>query len=668
MSLSRWRQSCFITRRDLLFRRFPVLVAVAYAAISVIWIATSDRVITYWASNLGAYQEIQTMKGWAFVLGSALLIYFVLQEAWTGIIAAFESVAESEHRLNLALSCAGGEIWEVDLDDNRGTRVHISSEFAERLGLPNSENITLDDIRMRRHPDDAEATDSQLQASIDSGGKVGFDMRYRLRSDAGGYRWVHSRGNVVVDGDGKAKRMVGVVMDIDRRMKAEEEILHLKRFDAATGLAKPNEFLATLAQLQDAGGPDGVMAVAEIRLTGLSHQVVDGGPGEDAAAVQLFAERLRSLPDFVAARFGSDVFALAPAHALAAGEAQRLLTEALPSLLRPLDIAGETVRLRAQIGGAIAGPASGGDLSALLRSSANALERAEVTAEGVICWSDETLNEEFRLRSDRMRGLEHAIHAGEIECYFQPLIDLRTGRTAGFEALARWNRPGEGIVSPDKFIPLAEEMDLIGDLGRSILQQACRAAAAWPADSAFVAVNVSAHQLDDPAFPDTVRSVLTETGLDPARLELEITENALPRNPDEVARRILELRALGVSIAIDDFGTGYSSFGLLAKLPFSRLKIDRSFMSDCQHRPEGMILIDVMTGMAKSLRLAVTAEGVETAEQAAMLVAKGVDIAQGYLYSKPVPHAEALAQLDRDWASVCPALATPSPESRARIA
>jgi PAS domain S-box-containing protein len=654
MPLNRWRQQSVLTRRDSYFRRFPLLISAGYALVSILWIAASDTALEYVAADQWRYHEFQTLKGWLFVLGSAALIYYVLNNAWKGIVAAFDSTAESERRLNLALACAGGGIWELDLVGDDARLVHMSEEFTRFLGLPSNKTLTMDDIRSRRHPDDLVRTEEKMQEAIASGGAIAFDVRYRLRSNDGSYRWVHSRGSVVAGSGGRPTRMVGVAMDIDEQVRAEEEIERLKRFDPATGLSKRQEFAAILATAVEADASDKTLGIVQIRLMGLSHLLVEAESGEDAGIIARFAERLRALPDCNAARLAPDVFAIAPTRPLACRDVRRILEEAVETLLQPLDVGSELIRLRAQVGGAL-GPAHVDAPNELLRNSAHALERADATGDAVIRWSDETLNEQFDLRRARIRSLEHAVAAGEIECYLQPLVDLKTGRTAGFEALARWNRPEEGLVSPDKFIPLAEEFGLIGEIGEEILRQACAAAAAWPSPEPFVAVNVSPLQLDDPAFPRTVRNVLAETGLAAGRLELEITENALPRDAAEAARRIDDLRSLGVQIAIDDFGTGYSSLGLLTRLPFNRLKIDRSFVSSCLETSDGMILIDAMTDLARNLRLSMTAEGVETAEQVAMLAAKGVDLAQGYFFSKPVRRMEAISQVDRDWRAARPA-------------
>ncbi len=309
-------------------------------------------------------------------------------------------------------------------------------------------------------------------------------------------------------------------------------------------------------------------------------------------------------------------------------------------LLEPVQIRDGLVKLRIQAGGTLGVPGTDSAVG-LLRKSGHALDLAKRTTEIGVRWFNEELSAEFTTRTDRIRGLQTAVFRNEIACHYQPLVDLKTGETAGFEALARWQRPGEALLLPDAFIALAEEHGKIAEIGEEVLKQACAAAASWPSPHPFVAVNVSPLQLEDPAFPAIVAGVLKQTGLAPERLELEITENALPRDPAMALQRLIPLRDLGVLIAIDDFGTGYSSLALLSKIPFTRLKIDRSFVSG--NAPQNAIIVDTIVNLAKNLDLSITAEGVETAEQAATLVAKGVGLAQGFYFSRPVAASEVAA-------------------------
>jgi PAS domain S-box-containing protein len=243
------------------------------------------------------------------------------------------------------------------------------------------------------------------------------------------------------------------------------------------------------------------------------------------------------------------------------------------------------------------------------------------------------------LRAD----LAAALHKGEFELAYQPIVDLRTNRISAFEALLRWRGASKGMVSPDVFIPLAEETGLIGEIGNWVLRAACAEAAAWPAGIS-VAVNLSTRQFASPDLAEQVRTALAAAGLDSGRLELEITESVLLRDSRANLQTLERFRKMGVRVALDDFGTGYSSLGYLQKFQFSKLKIDRSFVSGLPGNEESQAIVRAVIGLGKSLGMRVTAEGVESQEQLDW-IASGCDEAQGYLLSRPIPASDIPALL-----------------------
>jgi predicted signal transduction protein with EAL and GGDEF domain len=498
------------------------------------------------------------------------------------------------------------------------------------------------------HPDDAAATDRELDQAIASGGRHPYDVRYRVRCEDGLYRWVRARGKVVTSPDGRAQRMLGVAFDIDERVKTEQKLGELLRYDPVTGLPKQSKFLSDLDGVLNQAGQDRWVAVVQFRLVDLDRLIEDAETTEDSRLVRMIGDRLHDLSGVLVARVASDVFALATPPMPSAAAAQRDAQNTVANLLEPVRTQADSMSLRVHAGGVL-GRQGGEPAIALLRRSGHALSLARRTAEVAVRWFNEELSVEFSERNDRIRGLDSAVRHGEIECRYQPLVDLRTGRTAGFEALARWRRKDGRLALPDQFIALAEEIGKIDEIGEEVLRLACEAAVSWPAPHPFVAVNVSPLQLEDPAFPATVARVLKTTGLSPARLELEITENALPRDQAVAVQRLCALRTLGVLIAIDDFGTGYSSLTLLSQAPFTRLKIDRSFISGNGNARETMIIVDTIIDLAKNLELSTTAEGVETAPQSAMLAAKGINLAQGYYFSQPVEASQAANLVTHGW-------------------
>jgi EAL domain-containing protein (putative c-di-GMP-specific phosphodiesterase class I) len=253
-------------------------------------------------------------------------------------------------------------------------------------------------------------------------------------------------------------------------------------------------------------------------------------------------------------------------------------------------------------------------------------------------------------RLEMRSALNDAVAGGQMRLRYQPIIDLPTGEVAGLEALVRWQHPVRGLLGPDEFIELSEENGSVVAIGGWVLREALSTFAHWRRTEAgshmrYVSVNVSARQFRTPGFVDEVRTVLAETGADPHRLLLEVTESLVLHDADQVWRDLGELRAMGVRIAIDDFGTGYSSLSYLSSMPVDVLKIDKSFIDDILHNPQQMALVETIVSLARTLELAVVAEGIELDGHRAALTGMGCSYGQGYLFSKPVTADEFLEYL-----------------------
>ncbi|WP_321529864.1 EAL domain-containing protein [uncultured Desulfuromonas sp.] len=245
-------------------------------------------------------------------------------------------------------------------------------------------------------------------------------------------------------------------------------------------------------------------------------------------------------------------------------------------------------------------------------------------------------------------ALRNAVKRGELQLYYQPQIDLVTQKLEGVEALVRWNHPSEGLLTPDLFIPLAEEIGIIGEIGLWVLEEACRQTVLWDRDGYLVprvAVNLAVEQIEKGHLPDELKSILKKTGLSAQRLELEVTESMIMKEPEKAAKALSEFRSMGISLAIDDFGTGYSSLAYLKKLPLDRLKIDRSFVEDIGANNDDDIINRAIINLAHSLGMETVAEGIEHPEQLNFLRREGCEIGQGYLFSKPLAAPDLLAYI-----------------------
>jgi diguanylate cyclase (GGDEF)-like protein len=438
--------------------------------------------------------------------------------------------------------------------------------------------------------------------------------------------------------------LVTLVLWLRGRMRlkaALERIAEAARIDTLTELPNRRCFLERFEDLLE--GPGGGRCA--LLLVDLDRfKAVNDAQGHAAGdeVLQLAANRVRNHvrdTDLVA-RVGGDEFGLVyrpdtegPSPecgglALAARIASLL---AGPFTLRD----GSLIQIGASVGVASPDAAcrSAGDL---MQRGEVAVRQAKADGRGRIRAFRPGMDADFRLRARLERDLRQAIAADAIVPHYQPLVDLRTEAVIGVEMLARWRRGEDGMVSPAEFIPLAEEIGLIGILTENLLRQACREAVRWPGEI-VLACNVSALQLRDPDLPETIRGILAETGFPARRLEIEITESALVGDLDLARALLRQLKTLGVSLALDDFGTGYSSLRHLQTLPFDKLKIDQSFVAGLGEDPDSDTIVAAVVGLGHNLGLTTVAEGVELPRVAVALRALGCDVGQGWLFGRPGP-------------------------------
>ena len=462
----------------------------------------------------------------------------------------------------------------------------------------------------------------------------------------------------------------GIAADLAR---SREEAHHLSLHDALTGL--PNRALLAerlahaLVHAQRYGGMLAMLCLDLDRFKQVNDTL--GHPVGDALLCAV-ADRLRSClrrTDTVA-RLGGDEFAIIQTPVVKAEEASLLARRIVEALSEPYDLDGYQVNIGTSVGIALA-PADAADAGSLFKMADMALYRAKADGRGTARFFEPEMDAKLQARRVLEVDLRKAVAKGEFELNYQPLVDLASGRVDAFEALVRWRHPQRGQVSPDEFIPLAEETGLVVPLGAWVLYQACMEAAEWPAD-VRVAVNVSAAQFKGGGLVAVVDEALTASGLPPPRLEMEITETALLADADTTLAVLRELRAKGVRIAMDDFGTGYSSLSYLRSFPFDKIKIDRCFVQDIETSKDCEAIVRAVTGLGVSLGIAITAEGVETAAQLDRLRAEGCDQVQGYLFSRPVKAGEVAALLDASWSATASwkkpwAEAAPRPDPEAAL-
>jgi diguanylate cyclase (GGDEF)-like protein len=440
--------------------------------------------------------------------------------------------------------------------------------------------------------------------------------------------------------------------DLTERKLAERRILHTARHDVLTDL--PNRLLfrerleEALAESQRSTQRFAVLWLDLDRFKAVNDALGHAIGDELLVAV---ADRVRTIlrQGDVVARLGGDEFAIlqrAGEQPIAASSlADRLISE----LSQPFNIQDHQLHIGASVGMAI-WPSDGADGDTLLKNADLALYRAKADGRGVFRFFEAEMDAQVKTRRALELELRSALNDGEFELYHQPLVGTRDRKIKAFEALVRWNHPTRGLVSPDQFISLAEETRMILPLGNWVIQEACRHAAAWDS-SVGVAVNISAVQFASGTLVQSVREALDNSGLQPHRLQLEVTESVLMESAELSGRIFKELHDLGVRIALDDFGTGYSSLSYLRSFAFDKIKIDRSFLRELTATAGSLSFIRTIVSLGASLGIPVCAEGVETEQQLELVRSLGCTEAQGYLISRPRPLGDALAMLKQAAAS-----------------
>ncbi len=458
-----------------------------------------------------------------------------------------------------------------------------------------------------------------------------------------GRRWWEISGTPIFDDTGSFAGFRGVGSNVTQQRESSEKIAYLARYDTLTGL--PNRLMLTegLAEaLRYSAQWKSRCAFLMIDLDrfksvndSLGHHIGD----------RLLAQVSQRLLSVMTAneqvgRLGGDEFAVVIRDAARTGHVDDVALRLIEALSQPYLVDSHTLYIGASVGSAV-GPRDGATVEALMRSADLALYQAKDDGGGEHRKFQPSLHTNAQEKLKLEASLRHAIGKDEMELHFQPVVNSKSENVVSFEALLRWNSKDHGVVSPAKFIPLAEDTRLIVPIGDWVLREACREAIFWPEDIK-VAVNVSGEQLLEPRFAQTVVRALADTGLPAHRLEVEVTESVFLRDGRTARQTLEEILALGCSVALDDFGTGYSSLGYLRTLRFSTIKVDRSFVQGAsQDNQESLAIINAVVAMAKSLEMSTTAEGVEDERQAKLVRDLGCTKIQGYYFGRPMPALEA---------------------------
>ena len=545
---------------------------------------------------------------------------------------AARAVEHSEARFRDVADASSDWIWETDAEH---TFVFVSERVALLTGRPAEAIVGRRLDELFYHGDNAAQWNRYKSAMANA---QPFRNVLALCDDAdGGRLTLRIAGKPSVDAAGRFLGYRGTATDITRELDAERRAQFLTRHDALTGL--PNRVLLG-ERLDDAIGVVSrrrdMAAVLSVDLDRFKDINETLGHAAGDALIQLAAGRLEACirETDTLARTGGDEFVIVQTGVQDLAAVEVLARRILDVIAEPFDVGDERVLVSTSVGIALV-PLDGSLSGRLLQSADIALDRAKAEGRGTFRFFERDMDAKLQDRKSLERDLRLAIARHELELFYQPKVDLKSGRASGVEALVRWHHPERGMVSPVEFIGIAEQTGLIHELGEWVLRTACTTLSGHT--DLEIAVNLSAVQLKRGGVAQMVEDVLAETAVDPRRLELEITESVMVDGAEAVIADLRRVKDMGVKIAMDDFGTGYSSLSYLNRFPFDKIKIDRSFVNDLGRRGKGQAIVKAVIGIGKSLGITICAEGVETVDQLRFLERAGCNEVQGYYFAKPMP-------------------------------
>ena len=566
----------------------------------------------------------------------------------------------AENELILAATAEG--IYGVDLS---GRFTFVNPTAASMLGYEPAELLGREShaTLLHSHPDGSPFShkDCALSAALSSGSSIrGIQSTF----------WCKDGAPLPVEYSAlpmlRGAQRVGLVVtftDIRERLRYQDQLERKSNYDELTGLPNRNllndRVARALLQCRQHGDEMAVLLVSLIRYKDindtLGRQIGDRLLHDVAQRLCLVSQGADTV-----ARLDGDEFVILASLELIEGT---LLQALIDAMALPFRADGEEVFVRASIGVAVA-PRDGDSVDLLLRNASAAAYRAKAAGGGMPRFYASAMNARSLERLKMAAELRHAVERQELLLHYQPQVNLHSGAIMGAEALVRWRHPDRGLVPPDEFISLAEDSGMMGALGEWVLREACRQNRAWldaGLPAVTVAVNLSVHQFEAGDVAALVRQVLADSDLPPSALELELTESAVMADAEAFVRSTQDLKALGITLSLDDFGTGYSSLSLLQRLSLDRLKVDKSFVRHMVDRPDSAAIVQAVLSLGHILKLAVIAEGVETASQAELLKSLGCDEFQGFLFSRPVPPEVFAGLLQGDHARQVQAAVTPPP-------
>ena len=621
--------------------RGALRAGLVYLLVSILWLQLSHYLLINFIDEPWALGRWLQARGYVWVSLSALVIYWIGRR-FARAHALQQPLKENRERLRQAAAVFDCTREGVLVTDTQGLIVHVNRAFMEITGYQCEDVMGQRPSLFKSGRHSAHFYQQMFQA-LESTGEWSGEIWNRRKSGEVYPQWQTIR--VIHDDQGQVSHYVAVFSDISAMKNSEHELAHLAHHDPLTDL--PNRLLFTDRAEQALASAQVHKRGCALLLMDLDHfKIINDSLGHNVGdqLLKLVAERLSGLfgPGVTLARLGGDEFAVlaesCPQVVQAAALAQRMLN----AMKDPFIFDGNQLFISASIGISLF-PSDALSAEQLLRNADSALFKAKSAGrEGYALYTEE-LTAHAQHRVEIAGELRRALDQHELRVYYQPVHDLHDSRLVGVEALVRWQHPERGLVPPGEFIPIAERTGLIADIDAWVMDQACRQMCQWLADGAplsFIAINVSSRLFARRELYEQVAQVLHTTGLDPAFLELEVTESAVMDDPEVALEQLHRLRELGLRLAIDDFGTGYSSLLRLKRLPVQKLKIDQGFVAGLPWDEDDAAIVRVVIALAKSMGMQVHAEGIEQVEQARFLLDQECDMGQGYWFGRPMPADE----------------------------
>ncbi|MGE0082550.1 MAG: putative bifunctional diguanylate cyclase/phosphodiesterase, partial [Thiohalomonadaceae bacterium] len=550
---------------------------------------------------------------------------------------------KTEEELRLAASVFEGSHEGIAITDASRTILRINTAFSRITGISAAEAVghTVQDLLAA--DDGGDARQQYIWDSVARQGLWQGEVWYRRQQGEMFPAW--HRVSALRDHRGEVLHYINLFTDITDKKLSEERIHHLAHYDVLTDLPNRLLFNDRLAHSMERAQRTG--ARVALLFLDLDHfKNVNDTLGHEFGdkLLRVIAERLRSAvrEQDTVARLGGDEFTVVLEHLARVQDAGVVANKILEAVAHPVNLQGHELFVRASIGISIF-PDDGRDVQTLLRNADAAMYRAKEHGRNTYQYYTPELTVASIERLDLENALRRALERGELFLQYQPQVAIPSGRIVGAEALLRWNHPTKGLIPPSQFIPLAEDAGLMVLIGAWVIETACMQLRVWRDEGLplrRMAVNLSGQQITRGELVETVGNILERTGVDPADLELEITESFVMAHLGDGLDTLYGLKRLGITLAIDDFGTGYSSLAYLKRLPIDRLKIDRSFVHDIPADRDDMAIAATIIAMAHNLDLQVIAEGVEQPAQVDFLGRHRCDEVQGYLYGKPLSAAD----------------------------